>query len=257
GTGINYAGLLSVDLPTRVQRGQVFQVVVRQVTNAFGQAPPVILLAAEAVAERPKMQWRRVLGAFQLTIPVRTKTVLLEREERLLSVLRWIAEAIPSDNRWYPVFGRYLDQIGDRVTGFGGDPDQIPPSPQGAGRVPVCDHRIKWIVPLLLAPLLVLMALAPLTWSAPLIAAGIVLLLASSCYWIWRCKPSLCDFLCAIVLGLSAAYLVVGGMVLLGYRSLGSLLMLALLGVLNGCFLAMMMLRRCCWKCGHDKEENR
>jgi hypothetical protein len=75
-----------------------------------------------------------VLGAFQLTIPVKTKGVLLEREERLLSVMSWIGEAIPHHNRWYPVFRRYLEQLGGRVTAFGGDPTQILPSPTGEGR---------------------------------------------------------------------------------------------------------------------------
>jgi hypothetical protein len=33
-----------------------------------------------------ELEWRHVLGAFQLTVPVRTKEVLLVREERELSV---------------------------------------------------------------------------------------------------------------------------------------------------------------------------
>jgi hypothetical protein len=48
----------------------------------------------------------------------------------------WIAEAIPSDNRWHAVFQRYLQEIGGRVTVFGGDPGQILPSPTGDGRKP-------------------------------------------------------------------------------------------------------------------------
>jgi hypothetical protein len=76
-------------------------------------------------------QWRRVLGAFQLTIPVRQKQTLLVPEERHLSVLRWIAEAIPTDSRWYPVFERYIDVIGGRVKTFGGDPTHVVPSPWG------------------------------------------------------------------------------------------------------------------------------
>jgi hypothetical protein len=87
-----------------------------------------------AVGARAEVEWRRVLGAFQLTIPVRTKEVLLVREERDLSVLRWIAEAIPHHSRWYLVFHRYLSQIAGRVTAFGGDPTQILPSPTGEGR---------------------------------------------------------------------------------------------------------------------------
>ncbi len=76
-------------------------------------------------------QWRRVLGAFQLTAPVRPKETLLFREERHLSVLRWIAESIPQSSRWLPVFERYIDVIGNRVISFGGDPTHVKPSPYG------------------------------------------------------------------------------------------------------------------------------
>jgi murein tripeptide amidase MpaA len=140
--GINYAGLLTVNLPGRMPRGNVFNVVVRQLTNAFGKAtpppppPPSIAVrrAMAAAVGRGEVEWRRVLGAFQLTIPVRNKEVLLVREERDLSVLRWIGKFIPHHSRWYPVFHRYLSQIGGRVSAFGGDPTQILPSPTGDGR---------------------------------------------------------------------------------------------------------------------------
>jgi hypothetical protein len=147
GTSINYAGLLSIDMPAGLKSGQVFNIVVRQVTNAFGKlAPPpppppskiAAHLHADDVVGPAEIEWRRVLGAFQLAIPVKTKALLLPREERQLSVLRWIAEAIPHHNRWYPVFERYLEQIGGRVTTFGGDPTQILPSPTGDGR---CKHH--------------------------------------------------------------------------------------------------------------------
>lgn len=142
GTGINYAGLLSVDLPAAMQRGQVFDVVVRQVTNAFGMLtpppppPPQIEASPRevTVVAPSEVEWRRVLGAFQLTIPVKAKEVLLVTEERDLSVLRWIAQAIPHQSRWYPVFRRYLEQIAGRVIAFGGDPTKILPSPTGDGR---------------------------------------------------------------------------------------------------------------------------
>jgi hypothetical protein len=77
------------------------------------------------------IEWRRVFGAFQVAIPVHTKAILLPREERQLSILRWIGQTIPHNSRWYPVFVRYLRQLGDRVTGLGGDPGQIQPSPTG------------------------------------------------------------------------------------------------------------------------------
>jgi hypothetical protein len=79
------------------------------------------------------LEWRKVIGAFQLSIPVSQKSKLLLAEERQLSVLRWIGEAIPAKNRWYPVFQRYLEVIGGRVQSFGGHPTQILPSTLGNG----------------------------------------------------------------------------------------------------------------------------
>ena len=72
-----------------------------------------------------------MLGAFQVTIPVKTKAGLLAAEERDFAVLRWIGEKIPERSRWYLPFGRYLELIGGRVKDFGGNPLQIEPSPTG------------------------------------------------------------------------------------------------------------------------------
>jgi hypothetical protein len=133
----NYAGLLSIDPSHGLRIGDVFHVVVRQVTNAFGKLDPPPRITVPHVAAAvgsTEIEWRRVLGAFQLTIPVKSKAALLVTEERQLSVLRWIGEAIPHHNRWYPVFHRYLERIAGRVKVFGGDPTQILPSPTGEGR---------------------------------------------------------------------------------------------------------------------------
>ena len=140
--GPNVPGLLSVQLPATVRKGQHFTVVVRQLTGASGYPPVVIGAPVEGMpADEPNddgaLHWRRILGSYQVNIPVSTKTTILGPEERLLSVLRWIALSIPEHNRWQPVFGRYVDQIADRVRALGGNPDTIKPSPQGDGR----DHR--------------------------------------------------------------------------------------------------------------------
>ena len=141
GVGSNYAGLMTIDLPATVKRGQAFRVVSRQITNTsdrlVGQPPPLpgIEIAARArrAAATDQIEWRRVLGSFQLTIPVETKETLLVPEERLLSVLRWIFRGIPRHSRWFPVFRRYVEQIAGRVSSLGGDPSQILPTPSGDG----------------------------------------------------------------------------------------------------------------------------
>jgi hypothetical protein len=146
-TDLHYAGLLSVDVPTGIRRGQQFSVMVRQVTNAIGlhrgSVGGTIARAAANVdisdafvsthGDKRFFFYRKVLGAFQLTIPVHIKQQLLLAEERALSLLRWIAPSIPTGSRWYPVFQRYLVYVGGRVDGFGGDPGTIKPSPDGTG----------------------------------------------------------------------------------------------------------------------------
>jgi hypothetical protein len=143
------AGLLTLALPERLRGGERFDVVVRQLTNAYGKRqppppPPPRLERASLVAGRDskRIAWRQVVGSFQLTVPVSTKELLLEPEERLLSVMRWIGEAIPRHSRWHPVFLRYLAELAGRVSAFGGDPTTIGPSPTGeGGKRPPRPHR--------------------------------------------------------------------------------------------------------------------
>jgi hypothetical protein len=105
----NVAGLLTLELPGDVRRGQEFNVTAQQLSG-----PP-----------------RRVLGAFQMQVAVGEKAELLRPETRKLAVLRHIQQSIPAADRWAPVFERYLDQIAARVRGFGGDPDAVRASPTG------------------------------------------------------------------------------------------------------------------------------
>jgi hypothetical protein len=114
------------------------------VTDAFGLRGPSKPegkaggRAATSVAERVELRWRRTVGAFELAIPIHTKEVLLEPEERLLSLLRWVQKALPEHSRWFPVFERYLDYVGDRVIGLGGDPAQVTASPFGDTETEPC-----------------------------------------------------------------------------------------------------------------------
>jgi hypothetical protein len=160
GTDVNFAGLLTVDLPAGIKKGNTHHVTVRQVTSAasqirIGRGDQVGVLAAKKTGRKAAaakggaavaitvavdsskndhtfdLLWRRVLGVFHITIPVSTKAALLEPEERLLSVLRWIELAIPLDSRWYLVFKRYVEQIAKRVGDMGGDPDKVGADPNG------------------------------------------------------------------------------------------------------------------------------
>jgi hypothetical protein len=141
GTAVNFAGLLSVQLPAGVKKGDKYEVVVRQITsddyttpvNQIQQVPKRTRRAQVQVAPPPNQYaWRHTIGIFKLTIPVDTKSDLLEREERYYAILQFIANSIPAAGRWFPVFERYLKQVAGRVKGFGGDPGLIPPSGTGA-----------------------------------------------------------------------------------------------------------------------------
>ena len=114
-----HPALLSVDLPASIRKGQVFRVVVRQLTSST--AGPF-----EGRVRRPP---RRVLGSFQLEIPVDKRHVLLPREEQTLLALRQMSRrGIPHDP-WHAVLARCVEEHEGRVRGLGGDPDAIRPRP--------------------------------------------------------------------------------------------------------------------------------
>jgi hypothetical protein len=146
GAQVNHAGLLTIDLPAGTQRGQRFSAVVRQLTHtgrirrtpqgAIDSRRDALLSAsrgavAEAAASNRLLVWEEVLGAFQVTIPISSRTLLFNGEARLLSVLRWILGTIPQRDRWYLPFSRYVAEIGQRFRGFGGDPSTVKPDPNG------------------------------------------------------------------------------------------------------------------------------
>ena len=152
GTQLNHAGLLTIDLPAGIKRGQRVSAVVRQLTHtgrirksaqgAIDSRGDVLLTSShaavnQAAASNKLLVWEEVLGAFQVTIPISSRALLLDPEVRLLSVLRWILGTIPNADRWYLPFRRYVAEIGERVHGFGGDPGTVKPDPNGfAGGTP-------------------------------------------------------------------------------------------------------------------------
>jgi hypothetical protein len=139
-----YAGLLSVNLPLGIHKGDVFDIAVRQlqVVQAVKAPPPppppkisVALPTAIALAavstKGQVISWRQACGAFQFTITISTKNQILLKEERLLAWIKWRLEVMPHTSRWFPVLTRYLKLIWGRVQGFGGDPGSILPSQYG------------------------------------------------------------------------------------------------------------------------------
>lgn len=137
------AGLLTLDLPSTVRKGQTFRVVIHQVidTPAAHQrpsappptAPRVVVrrepAAAQETAASPdasverRGNSRHIVGAFQFSAVVQTRAEILPVVERSLVNLRRVIGTIPHENRWYPVMHRYLSQVDGRVKALGGGDD--------------------------------------------------------------------------------------------------------------------------------------
>jgi hypothetical protein len=262
GSGANLPGLLTVNLPPTVRKGQAFKVVVRQVTNASAKQTPLPPPIGSPTRSGMKgvvsplaqtfdvIRWRQILGSFQISIPVGTKDVLLGPEERLLAVLRWILLAIPLTNRWYPVFSRYVEQVADRVRALGGDPDTIEPSPGGGGngKPPGLTRRCclpAWLAAAALALFIITLGLvagAPGRWLSILLG---LLFLVALLLWQGYCRPTFCASVSPLLLGLAVGIGVLGLLILLGAAVATAPLQLAawaivlaliiLLGVARGC----------------------
>lgn len=190
-----YPGLLTVDLPDGVKIGQIYRVLVRQVVAETDQIPKVRAMNPHTSLHR------HITGSFQLTIPVREKAEVLPRQQRLLSNLRWIAGGIPAQDRWAPVFQRYLTQMAGRVDGLGGDAQQVGASPSRDWRqAHLRCLLLAWLTFLLTTGLF--LSLGLLEGSSLVIAAAILLLLIGAIN-VWRksCRPRPCLVLRSLWLG--------------------------------------------------------
>lgn len=92
--------------------------------------------ALVAAARAQSGSWRETIGAFQLGVPVSVKGNMLRHHLRLLSVLRWRAQYLRPNDRWHAAFNRYVELIADKVRALGGDPWQVPATPDGKFPLP-------------------------------------------------------------------------------------------------------------------------
>ncbi len=160
GAGVGLAGLLTVDLPPTVVKGQEFDVVIRRIGTRTVTVPQPIQIQARtghliasaapeeqaATADDDSITERYVVGSFQVKIPVSTAETMLGAEEDLLAVFKARLAAWSPGDRWYPVLVRYVDLIAARVDGLGGHAQAIPPSlggyqPEPGGRLPPEHHE--------------------------------------------------------------------------------------------------------------------
>ncbi|HTQ22880.1 S53 family peptidase [Mycobacterium sp.] len=87
GKGTNFAGLLTLELPSGIRVRDEFQVIVRRITSRRPSDDIDHARASDASVNRVP-NWRYVVGTFQMTIPVREDAVILPAEENLLSILK-------------------------------------------------------------------------------------------------------------------------------------------------------------------------
>ncbi len=159
GSGQNFAGLFTLEMPPGIRTGQQFEVVVRRISTKRGkvtpppppppqlQSPPAAPpaeaeiapagVAVQVAVERPVL-WRYVVGSFVVRIPVSTSAAMLAPEAITLAIMKWRLAHLSPGNRWAPVLQRYIAYCSARLDGVGGDASQVPASltwvpPQLAG----------------------------------------------------------------------------------------------------------------------------
>lgn len=220
----NSPGLLTVELPEGVRLGQRFDLVMQQVSGAP----------------------RRLVGAFQLAIPVSDRRALLPAETRGLSVMRHIAKSIRPDDPWNAVFVRYLDWMAARVRGFGGDPDSVIASPDGSGRDLAADAcaRQGWAAAALLALFVALAGLHPIAgYLLEAVAAAAAIAIGGR--WIAKCAPTICQILLAAMAGLVVGAAILGVLWLAGAAGAHAMPVLAVAAILLGLLAVAGLLSRC------------
>jgi Common central domain of tyrosinase len=117
----NLAGLVTLTLPQGIRVGQTFKLSVQQYSGV-------------AVSRRA----RKMLGAFQFSIPVQRDPDILPKAVRNLSILRYIQQTVSASSRWSSIFFRWLNGLAAKVAGLGGDPGQVLPSPTGGDTPAPC-----------------------------------------------------------------------------------------------------------------------
>ena len=190
----NSPALLTVELPEGIKHGQRFDLTCHQIAGVP----------------------RRVLGAFQLTIPVGRRSALLAPALRALSVMRHIDQAIATDDPWHAVFQRHLSWMAARIEAFGGDPGLASASPDGSGATQAATcRRLGWGIVLVLALLIFSMGWHPVPgYVMEFVLAGLAI--ALSVRWILACDPSWCDRLRLAFGGLGLGAVLLGLWILLG-----------------------------------------
>lgn len=209
----NFPGMLTVDLPEGIEKGQAFTIVVRQVTSEQQ------LIATHRLKGK-HISLRHILGSFQLTIPVREKAEMLPAQQRLLSNLRWIERAIPANNRWSRVFGKYVKQIADRTDALGGDSSRVAASPSGQWRQAYRNCLVLTLATILLIAMLVVVIGALPGGLAMVGILVLALLIGTVRLWLNKCRPRTCQLLRVLLAGSGIGTIILALLAVFGVSTL-------------------------------------
>lgn len=219
-------GLLSIELPSGVKRGNRFTVILQQVSYPA----------------------RQVLGAFEVFINVTTASLLLPKELKRLAVFRHILTTIPLADRWRPIIEHYVDQMADRVRGFGADPDIVEPSPDGAITTQVSQTRCRrhaWAVAVLLALFIVTLGLTASTITNLLRILSGLGFAGAFITWKRYCRPDTCSLLRWLAGGTTIGLGALGLLAAAGFGGAGVFAVIGLSGTAAAILIILSILRRC------------
>lgn len=129
--------LLRLELPLTVKAGEHFKVDVQQHSGLTRH----LSVREDSPGERKGdvsrrdyvLSKRHVLGAFRLRVAVSAGQPLLDVKVRNLAVLKYIQQAIPTNDSWHAVFTRYIAAFEAAVRDLGVDPTQVPASADDPG----------------------------------------------------------------------------------------------------------------------------
>ena len=163
GTGSNFAGLVTLQLPFGIVKGQMYLITVRCIATRSYQpteAPPpppvpqierpitssqlssdsfVKVNNGKAVAPLPVskvINWRYTAGMFAIRIPVTNAAPMLPIERNIQAIIAWRLNGMATSDRWYNVMQRYLTYLNRIVDGLGGGGLPVIASPIGVVTIP-------------------------------------------------------------------------------------------------------------------------
>ena len=163
GTGANFAGLVTLQLPFGIVRGQIYPITVRRIATRVyqprGAPPPPRVPQVERPAASPQLSsdsfvkvnsrkaaaplreyrvinWRYTAGMFAIRITVTNAAPMLPIERNIQAIIAWRLNGMATSDRWYNVMQRYLSYLDRIVDGLGGGTLPVIPSPIGVVTIP-------------------------------------------------------------------------------------------------------------------------